>query len=170
VLVDEARERVHVGSADHFGCRQARATWKDCETCESAAAALVEEADAPVDRLAKRLLSRGEVARAGGENAEPSIETFEQRLGRQRPDARRRQLDRERQPVDASTDLPNLRLVLGPELEPRIEMMRALGERARSQPSSSSGETGKTCSPETWRTARLVTSTVRRAARATSSA
>ena len=89
---------------------------------------------------------------------------------RQGSDARGGELDRERQPVDAAADLAHVRLV-------RRRRARTLGSRSRARcaksstaASSSSGATGKTCSPETWRTARLVTSSVSRGARATSSA
>ena len=59
---------------------------------------------APLDRRAERALALGRVRGAGGEERQPLIEPGEQLLHRQDPDARGRELDREREVVQAGAD------------------------------------------------------------------
>ena len=90
---------------------------------------LVQQVDAPGDRLPERLLPRRQISRAAGEQAEPRFEPLKQRLRRQRPDACRRQLDCEWQAVDAAADLAGVALYVGRERERRVEELRPLHEQ-----------------------------------------
>ena len=64
-----------------------------------------EQVVAPVDRRAERLLARGQVARAAGEEVEALLEPGEQRLRGEQLGARGGELDREREAVEADADL-----------------------------------------------------------------
>ena len=96
---------------------------------EDSPGSLVEEADAPVDRLAQRLLACGKIARSAGEDAQPVIEAFAQRAGRQRANARRSELHRERKAVDTRADLTDVLFARGRALEARVEELRTLHEK-----------------------------------------
>jgi hypothetical protein len=63
--------------------------------------AVVEEVVAPGERVAQRLLPRGKVACAAGQKLQALAEPLQHRFGREQRDPRRRQLERERQPVEA---------------------------------------------------------------------
>jgi hypothetical protein len=66
---------------------------------------LREQVVAPGDRRPQRLLSLGRVSGPARENWEPLLQASEQGIGRQDLDARRSQLDGERQAVEAAADL-----------------------------------------------------------------
>ena len=77
----------------------------------------VEQVVAPGDRAAQRLLAFGQIARAAGEDLQAALQSSQHRRGRQRLDARRRQLDGQRQPVEAIADLGNRARVLAGQRE-----------------------------------------------------
>ena len=60
---------------------------------------------APGDRVAKRLLSRGEIARSTGQSRKPATETVAKRGWRKEFHPRGGQLDRQRQAVELADDL-----------------------------------------------------------------
>ena len=78
---------------------------------------------------AQRLLAGGRVARAGAERAERGVQAFGDLGGRQQPAAGGRELDRQRQPVDAPADLRDRGGVAVAEVEVGIVGSRALGEQ-----------------------------------------
>ena len=121
-----------------------------------------EQVVAPVDRRAQRLLAGRQVARPGAEEVEALLEPGEQRLGREQLRASGRELDRERQAVEADADLGD-----APARSRLVTAKSAFTARARSMNSAtasycesdvisgrragsgrSSGGTGYSCSPE----------------------
>ena len=102
---------------------------KTAKRAKHACSSSLEQLVAPVDRRAQRLLARGRVARARAERAERRVQAFGDLAGRQQPAARGRQLDRQRQPVDAPADLRDRRGVAVVELEVGIVGSRALAEQ-----------------------------------------
>ena len=87
-----------------------------------------EQVVAPVDRRAERLLARRLVARPAGEQLEAPLEPGEQRLRREQLRARGRELDRERQAVEADADLGDRGRVRGRHGEVGLDRLRALDE------------------------------------------
>src|SRR5215211_910747 len=74
----------------------------------------------PTDRGAKCLEAIRKVARGAPQHLEPPIEQPVQGGRRENPQASRRQLQRQRQPVEASADLGEVSRVLGRNGEPWI--------------------------------------------------
>ena len=66
---------------------------------------LAQQVVAPGDRGPQRVLALVGVLRAAGQQRQPLVEPAQQRLGRERPHPRRRELDRERQAVEPGADL-----------------------------------------------------------------
>ena len=128
MVVDEGRQCVEVSPADLLRRGERRAGGEDGEPDEHRSRTIVEEPDAPGDGLAKRPLAGGKVAWAAREHAQARVESLHQSSRCQGSNARRSQLDCERQAVDASADPPHVPVVLGDELEARIEEAGALGE------------------------------------------
>ena len=60
---------------------------------------------APLDRGPQRLLAGRRIARTARQQRQAAFQPSEQLLGREHPDARCGELDRERQPVEATADL-----------------------------------------------------------------
>ena len=105
-----------------------RAGREDGEPCQQRPLVLVEEVVAPVDGLPQRLLSRREIARPAREESEALVEPLAQHTRRECSDPRSGELDRERQSVDAATDLDEVVLVRLRPRERRLEELRALDE------------------------------------------
>ena len=80
--------------------RQGRTRRQDGQPIEQPLPAVIEQVVAPGDRAAKRLLTFGQVARAGRQDIELVIEPDQDRVGAKELDARRRQLDGQRHPVE----------------------------------------------------------------------
>ena len=80
---------------------------EDRDPAEQPLLRFVEQVVAPGDRAPQRLLAFGQIARAAGQDLQPALESSQHRRGRQRLDARRRQLEGQRQPVEAVADLGN---------------------------------------------------------------
>ena len=77
----------------------------------------LEQVVAPGDRAAQRLLALGQVARSRRQDAELVLEAAQDRVGRQELDPGRRQLDRERHPVEPGADRGDGRGVVVRDLE-----------------------------------------------------
>ena len=78
---------------------------------------LGEQADAPVDRRTQCALAFGRVAGAADEQRERAVEAGDE-LGRgEEPDARGRELERQRQAVEPPADLADVRRAAGIEHE-----------------------------------------------------
>ena len=84
----------------------------------------------PFDRRAKRALALVEVFGAAGEKLQPLIETAQEDGRGERTDARRGQLNREREPVQAEADLRDGLSVLAREREVRGGGVSALHEQS----------------------------------------
>ena len=69
-----------------------------------------------------------QVAGAAGEEVEPLLEPFEDRLRREQLHARGRELDREREPVEAAADPGDRRRVFVGELEAGLDRLRPVEE------------------------------------------
>ena len=106
-LVDECHQPVEdvaadLGrrTADRLGRREIAPGGEDRQPIEQPLPAVVEQVVAPGDRAAKRLLAFGQVARTGRQDIELVIEPDQDRVGAEQLDAGRRELDRERHPVE----------------------------------------------------------------------
>ena len=104
-LGDEPVERVEAGAGDRLGRLDGGAAGEHREAREARLLVVAEQRVAPVDRRAQRLLAGGRVAGAGAERGERGVQALGDLAGREQPAAGGRQLDRERQPVDAPADL-----------------------------------------------------------------
>ncbi len=107
VVVDQRREagQETLVTADGLGGGERAAAGEDGEAREECLLVRAEQVVAPVDRRAERLLARGHVPWAAGEEVEALLEPGEQRLRREQLGARGRELDRERESVEADADL-----------------------------------------------------------------
>ena len=105
--------------ADGLGRFQVAAADEHGEPREKAPLALVEQVVAPGDGAAQRLLALGQVARAGRQDAELVLESLEDRVGLKQLDAGRRELDRQRHPVEPGADPGDGRGVLVRDREVR---------------------------------------------------
>ena len=118
-----------VAAADRLDVLQLGAPREHREAREQAPPRLVEQIVAPRDRAPQRLLPVGEIARARLQQAEAALQPRQDRRGRQQLDARRGQLDRQRQPVQAGADLGDRRGVVVGDLESRLDRERPLDEQ-----------------------------------------
>ena len=89
----------------------------------------IEQTVAPVDRRAERLSALGLVAGAAGEQVEALLEPREERLRRQELRAGRRELDRQREPVEPHADLGHRGRVRVGDRKVRFHGTRALDEQ-----------------------------------------
>ena len=133
-VLDKVRERVErlrAEVADGLGGPEPAAAPEDGEAAEQDALALVEQSVAPRDRVAQRPLARRLVGGAVGEQVERMREPLQHRLGREDTDTRRCELDRERQTVEATTDLVHGSGVRVAERKVCADAARALREQLR---------------------------------------
>ena len=84
----------------------------------------------PGDRSPQRLLSLRAVPATPGEEREPAVETRQDRLRWKESHARRRQLDGERETVQATTDGDDRLRVLFGQLEVALHRAGAIDEEA----------------------------------------
>ncbi len=110
--VDQPRHQVEhvvvgdpVPRADRLGGRQVAAAAERGQPAQHDPLRRAEEFPTPVDHRAQRLLARGRPALTGGQDAEPFAEPIGQLPHAQRAHARGRQLQREREAVQAPADL-----------------------------------------------------------------
>jgi hypothetical protein len=113
VLVDERSENVELRVADGLGRVQREPAGEEGEPCEELPLRVVEQVVAPLDRGLERPLALRRVARAGGQERKSAVEAGKQRGRAEELRARGRELDRERQAVEPSADLRDLRAVRG---------------------------------------------------------
>ena len=104
-LVHERGERLEIGREHGLDVREIERPGEDREALEEIALVVAQQCVAPVDRRRERPVPLGRVLRAGAEQVETRAEAREQVLRREQLRARRRELDRERQPVEACTQL-----------------------------------------------------------------
>ena len=98
--------------ADRLRCLQRGAALEDRQPAEQPPLGRLERLPGPLERRAQRALARRQVARAAGQQLEPVLEALQQRRQRQQPGAVGRQLDRQRQPVEARADRIDDRLLV----------------------------------------------------------
>jgi len=103
---------------DRLCCLERRASDEDGETAKQRLLRRVEEVVTPADGRPQRLLPLRPIAPAAGEEPQAIVKTRQDRLGRQQADARRRQLDGQREPVQLVADLRHHRHVVVREPEP----------------------------------------------------
>ncbi len=99
------------------------------EPAEEPLLGFVEQVVAPGDRAAERLLALREVARAAREQLERLPQARQDRLGLEELHARRRELDRERKPVEPVGDLRDRRGVRFGRLEPGLDRAPPVDEQ-----------------------------------------
>src|SRR5262249_48606331 len=87
-----------------------------------------EQVVAPLDGRPQGLLARGAVSGPTGKDREPLIQALRQLPWRQKLDPSSRQLERQRQTVDTSTDVANRLVVVGCEFEIGPDGTYALSE------------------------------------------
>ena len=131
-VVHQRGEDAEIRVADRLRGLERAAAGKDSELCEHRALGVVEQVVAPSDRRRQRPLAGRRVAWAGAEQLRLPLYPLVHLGGRQQPRSRRRQLDRQRQSVEAPADAghgpgPVLR-----ELERRVDRSRAGCEQADS--------------------------------------
>ena len=119
-------------------CRgERKAAGEHGEPCEQVFAPRVEQVVAPLDRGAQRALALGRVARTTCQQRESRVEALEQELGSEEPRPRRRELDRERKPVQAAADRLDggVRCELSPDRASSFdEESRGITRRERLEP------------------------------------
>ena len=108
-LLDERLEDVELGVA--YGLRRVerKAAGEHRQPPEELLLVRLEQLVAPLDRRAQRALARRGVARGAGEERQAPVEPGEQLLRIEQREARRRELDRERKPVEPAADLADCR-------------------------------------------------------------
>ena len=142
--------------ADGLGGRQVATAGEHRQPLEHALLVVEEELVAPVDDRAQRLLARERGARPAGEQAEPIVQAGGDLRDRERAGAGRRELDGERQPVEAARRCR--RSPRGGRRRARAARRRpaARATKRRTASSASSGGTGQMVSPPTRSPSRLV--------------
>ena len=98
-----------VASRDRGGGVGIEAPGEDAEAVEDDALAFVEQRIGPLDGGPQRLMTLDPAAAPAGEEPEPFVEQPRDLAGTHAGDPRRRELDRQRDRVEASTDLHDLR-------------------------------------------------------------
>ena len=87
---------------------EAEAGREDAEVLEQVPLDVGEQAHAPVDRRAHRAVPLGQVAGRGGQQRQALPEALGDARGREQADPRRRELDRERQALEAPADVGDI--------------------------------------------------------------
>src|SRR5207244_2238916 len=103
---------------------------EDAEPAEEHALGVVEQLVAPLDRREQRLLPREGGAGAAGQQPAAVVEPVGEPLERERPDARRRELERERKPVEAAADARHRGRAARVKTEPGTAGARPFDEQA----------------------------------------
>ena len=120
-----------VGVADRGRGLEPQAADEHAQAPEQRLLPLEQQVVAPGDRVAQRPLALVGVLRAAGQQGQPLVEPAQERLRRERPHARRRQLDRERQAVEPPADRGDRIGVLVGQLEVRPRRCGRARRRAR---------------------------------------
>ena len=136
-LGDELRQQVEDlelvdsrASAHCLGCLQRPASCEHGQPTEHDSLGLGEQIVAPVEQGPQGLMARHCRPTPCGEQAEAIVQVVGNLLGRQRRDPRRRQLDRQRNPVQPPTDLDHQHCVLRAQREARPNCVGAFDEQA----------------------------------------
>ncbi len=104
---DQRLQQIEFRVADRLHCVEAAAVDEHGQASKQASLVLVEQVVAPGDRRSEGLLALLEITSAAGQHAQPLVQAAEQGLRREHNDSRGRELEREREPIDASADLCN---------------------------------------------------------------
>ncbi len=128
VLDEDGERRQEVGATNALGGGQVAATAEDRQATEERLVGLLEQVEAPLNRVAKCLLSRRQVAWPAGQQAEAVVHALEHRLRRKQAAARGGELDRQRQTVEPAADLADRPAVVLGEREVVSRLLRALCE------------------------------------------
>ena len=135
-LLDEPPEHVEdvhlvdrVAGADVFGRLEARPAGEGGQPPEDDPLRLGQQVVAPVDRGAQRLVTSGRGPAAARQEPEPVVEAGRDLLDRERPHPRRGELDRERDAVEAATELGHRPGVLVGHAERGHDRPRPLDEQ-----------------------------------------
>ena len=127
---------------------QGEAAGKDRQAPEHRSLIRVEEVIAPGDRVAQRLVPGRRFAGAAHQQRQPRIQTRQERLRGEHLAARRRQLDRQRQPVEAAAELRDGARVLVCQGKVGFDLAGALGEQPdRRVPAQIRGRCRGMCAP-----------------------
>ena len=134
-LVDQRGEGIQVDLADRLRRFERPTTGEHAQAREAAPLGFIEQLIAPADRLAQRLVPRGNVACTPREHTQAVVEPLKDPTDREHVDPGRRELEREREPVKPFADRGHLavRVEIGPN------RLRSLGEQADRVPFRKSG-------------------------------
>jgi hypothetical protein len=149
-LVHQPREQVQhlvrvdiIPRAHRLGRLQVPATCEDRQAAEEGPFLGTEQRVAPRQRRAQRLLPRRPGAVAAGQQAHAIVQAVEDLPRGQRPDPRRRQLQRQRDAVQAGADPGDYGGVLGRQLEFGIRGPGAVQEELHRRDARQVGERGE---------------------------
>jgi hypothetical protein len=116
-LVDELRElvggREHVGRGDRGGGREIELALERAEHEEQPALFVREELERPVDRVVERQVMCGSLVASRDRHRPSRVELLEDLRGGERASPRRRELERERDAIEPSTQLDDTAQVIG---------------------------------------------------------
>ena len=155
VLGERADAVQRLRSADALAAASVKPPTNTPSWANSRCAVRVEQVVAPADRGAQRPLAVGRVARAGAEQVEPAPEAVEDLARGEDLDARRRELDRQRQAVEPAADLRD-RASSSASTQPG-STARARRTNSATAGSAASGGSASSCSAASCSGARLVT-------------
>ena len=147
-----------VARADLLGRLEPERRRKDGEPAEERLLRLAQQLVAPLDHARERALSLGDHLRATAEQREAIGQALRDLLRRQRPEPRRRELEREREAVEALAHLCDRAECLLVELEVATRRLAPLDEEPHRVRGRASGATSRTDSPGTPSGSRLVAS------------
>ena len=128
--VDDLAADLAGRAADGLGHVQLEPAAEHRQPIEQVARAVVEQVVAPGDRAAERLLSLRQVPRPARQRGEVVVEARVDLVRRQQLDPGRRELDRQRHPVEARGDPGDRRRVRVRDREPRLDRGRPRDEQA----------------------------------------
>ena len=116
-------------TGDRFGGGEIERRGEHGEPPERDLLVVGEQIVRPRHRRQQRAVPFLRAARSTGEEPEPFVETAGDLRGRHRPNARRGELDRQRDPVEVPADLHHRRDVAGVDREPVAHRRGAFGEQ-----------------------------------------
>ena len=125
VRLDEGVEIVEGRVRNRLGRFERERACERCEAHEDSAKLDGKEVVAPFDRRAQRALARGCISTSRRQQRQPRVEACEQRVGIERTQTRRRELERERQAIETCANLDRRR----GRLEARSDGTRALRQQ-----------------------------------------
>src|SRR5262249_12181065 len=101
----ETFEDVGAVAGNRLRCLQRAATGEDRQPAEERRLFLAQQVVAPGDRVPQCLLPGRQIARSANQQSQTLLQPRQQPFGREQLDARCRQLDRQRQPIQPAADL-----------------------------------------------------------------